>query len=218
MSLEEIEYLPETELQNRRVDKRVDHPRMKASPAGADRSIHEMAARKTHPSASPVAPRMPGKFESAARDVLHRIWNWIIVGEDHIPKGVSVEFAVASQWLLRVGIVLLVVGMGFFLKYSIDQGLLSPATRVVLSIAAGLAMLGAGARVLGGRFHIIGQGLLGGGIATLYFSAYASSGLFHLVEQPVAFAAMIAVTVLSGFWPFDFIQSSRRSSVSSVVT
>ena len=60
-------------------------------------------------------------------------------------------------------------------------------------------MLITGTRILGGKFHVMGQSLLGGGIATLYFSAFAAANFYHLIELPVAFAAMIAVTALSGF-------------------
>lgn len=45
----------------------------------------------------------------------------------------------------------------------------------------------------------MGQGLLGGGIATLYFSAFAASGFYHLISMPAAFTALIAISVLAGF-------------------
>ncbi|MBW4550169.1 MAG: DUF2339 domain-containing protein [Aphanocapsa sp. GSE-SYN-MK-11-07L] len=101
-------------------------------------------------------------------------------------------------WLNRIGIGLLLLGVGFLFKYSIDQGWLTPAVRVGFGLALGIALLGMGLRLQSER-RAFSQILMGGGIATFYISGFASFQLFKLVPYAVALVFMVAVTLLAFF-------------------
>ena len=144
-------------------------------------------------------PREPGRFEASAREILGKIWNWIVVGEEHRPKGVTMEFAVATTWLIRIGVLILVIGIGFFLKYSIAKGFIGPVGRVLLATATGGALIAGGLRLFKGRYGLLGQGLAGAGFATLYFSFFtAHQPDYAIIGTIPAFALMILVTAVAG--------------------
>lgn len=163
------------------------------------------AAKPTATAATPAAPPAePGKFQQTVQTILRKTWNWIVVGEEHRPQGVSIEYAVATNWLLRLGVLILVCGVGFFLRYSYAHGLIGPWGRVSISLVGAVAMLATGIRLLGRRYHLLGQGLLGAGLATLYFSAFAAFSFYHLVPPLLAFALMALTTLAAGVMAVRF--------------
>lgn len=121
-----------------------------------------------------------------------------MIGEEFRRPGETWEYAAATNWLLRVGIIVVSAGVAFFLKYSIEKGLMGPLGRVALSLSAGVALIVVGVRLLFKKYHLLGQGLAGAGFVTLYFAFYAASGMYHLMPNPAAFALMACVTVAAG--------------------
>ncbi|MBO4491892.1 MAG: DUF2339 domain-containing protein [Lentisphaeria bacterium] len=140
-------------------------------------------------------PRVPGNLEIRTREVLRKIWNFIIVGEEFRNPDVTREYAVATTWLIRIGIIILLCGIGFFLKYSIEHSWLSPAVRVSLMVLSGLVMTGIGLWKSSGKYRPFMIALTGAGFVTLYLSIMAAYRLYHLIQPMPAFGAMAVVTV-----------------------
>lgn len=99
-------------------------------------------------------------------------------------------------WLNKVGIGLLLFGVAFLFKFSVDQGWLSPTVRVGFGFAVGVCLLAVGLRLYEHR-RAFSQVLLGGGIGTFYITGFAAYSLYALVPHALAFAFMVATTLLA---------------------
>jgi uncharacterized membrane protein len=165
-----------------------------------------LAAEEQEPEESVAVfePAEPGRFEAAARRILGKIWNWIIVGEEYRRPGISTEYAVATNWLVRIGVIIVVIGVIFFLDYTSTRGWLGPMGKVAIALLTGSALLAIGIRLLGKRYHLIGQGLLGAGLAVWYAALFSAANLYGLIGTGTAFLLMACVTVGAGFMAVRF--------------
>lgn len=103
-------------------------------------------------------------------------------------------------WINKVGIGLLLLGLAFFFKYSLDQGwlgaILVPPVRVAFGLVLGSVLLVFGLRMHSSRRHY-SQVLMGGSVASYYITGFASYELLHLAPYWLAFTFMVAVTLLA---------------------
>lgn len=106
------------------------------------------------------------------------------------------EQVLGGNWLARIGVLALIIGVGFFLKYAFDNNWLGPAARVILGVIVGLVMLGLG-NWWRKRYPVLTQVLSGGGIAVLYLSIFASSATYHLISIYLAVLFLLVVSVIS---------------------
>lgn len=107
------------------------------------------------------------------------------------------EANLGQKWLLIIGIITMVFGVGYFLKYSFEQGWVGPAGRVAMTFVWGALFLVAGERFRKRDYEVFGLYLAGGGIATFYFAAFAGFQIYHLFSQPVSFLLMVLITALA---------------------
>lgn len=109
--------------------------------------------------------------------------------------GVDWEAIVAGNWFSRVGVVAIVLAVGFFLRYAIENDWIGPLGRVLLGLLAGTALLGGGEWLRDRGYRFYAHGLTGGGISSLYLSFYAAFAVYGIVSQTTAFGFMSLVTI-----------------------
>ncbi|MBF0319946.1 MAG: DUF2339 domain-containing protein [Nitrospirae bacterium] len=113
------------------------------------------------------------------------------------PSRQDMEIRLGQKWLLIVGIMAIVFGVAYFLKYSFERGWVGPEGRVAASYAAGIAMMAFGDIFRKKGYKVYGLYLFGGGIAVSYFAAFAAFQLYHLFGAPASFAIMVMITILA---------------------
>ena len=151
----------------------VPPPLAEAPPAPAE-AVAEAAPAAAPPSAEAAPPAKP-----AVRDV---------------------EQALAGRWFVWIGGVAIAIGGLLFVKYAYDNGLISPLLQVILGLAAGLALVAAGAWVRrrsplveGAAPDYVPAALSAAGLAVLFAAIFAAYALYGILGPAAAFLGLAAV-------------------------
>ena len=124
------------------------------------------------PTSSPSVPPAPlprTPYEPTAFDMFWmRIEDWLAVRGDFAPKGMTHEFAFATRWLIRVGAVLIIGAIIYFVKLSIDRGWMGPTGRVAATLFWGMVgCVGGSWLVKKGRYSLLGHAIAALGVVAL---------------------------------------------------
>lgn len=164
-----------------RLSGRVDALEMgQAGPAAATPAPATPAAAA--PFAGPATPR-PGGGQGGSSD-----------GLSGRLRGLDWEWLVGGNWLARVGVLAVVIGVGFFLRLAFDNDWIGETGRVVLGLAGGVGLLGGG-EYWRRKYAVWAQALTGGGIAILYLSVFAAFALYELIPPLPALGFSVLVTL-----------------------
>ncbi|RKS21496.1 putative membrane protein [Pseudomonas sp. WPR_5_2] len=128
-----------------------------------------------------------------------------VAREPAIPLGPNVferAISAARAWLfggntvLRVGVVLLFLGLAFLLRYATEGMVVPIELRYAGVAAAALGLLGLGwwLRARNNNYALI---LQGAGVAVLYLTVFAAMRLHPLLDPSAAFGILVAITVFS---------------------
>lgn len=108
----------------------------------------------------------------------------------------DLEKFIGENLINKIGIVITVIGVAIGAKYSIENELISPLTRIILGYLAGLGLLGFGIK-LKSRYENYSAVLVSGAMAIMYFITYSAYGFYNLIPQVFAFALMVSFTAFT---------------------
>jgi uncharacterized membrane protein len=111
-----------------------------------------------------------------------------------LDREAELESKIGGHWLNRVGILAVLIGVSYFLKYAFDNEWIGPAGGVLIGLTAGLVIVVWSEHVRHSGYPIFSYSLKATGIGVLYLSLWTASQLYHLIPNSLAFIAMMSVT------------------------
>jgi len=159
------------------------------------------AAADTRPTPPPVAAAMQARAPSqpAAPRLEDNLFEKLL--------GKIKTFFTDGNVVVKVGLLVLFVGVGFLLKYAAAHAMLPVQLRVAGIAIGGIALTIFGWRLRAGK-PVYALLLQGGGVGVLYLTVFGAAKLYHLLPVGFAFVMMVALVVLSAI--LAVLQNSRQ--------
>ena len=110
----------------------------------------------------------------------------------------DLEKFIGENLINKIGILILVLGISFFVKYAIDKDWINETARVGIGILAGSLVMGV-AHKLRQNYKAFSSVMVAGAISIFYFTIAIAFHDYHLFSQTVAFAIMVIITAFSTF-------------------
>jgi len=106
----------------------------------------------------------------------------------------NLEKKIGQYWLNRIGIIAMLIGVSYFLKYAFENNWIGPGGRIGIGLLAGIALVLWSERFRTRGYATFSYSLKAVGIGTLYLSLWGAFQVYHLIPAAAAFVAMLIVT------------------------
>lgn len=130
-------------------------------------------------------------------------------------KSIHWEQLLGFNGLLILGVISVITGVGFFIRKAFVSDLLGPIGKVSVIYLGAVLSLGLGNFFRKRNLAEFGTGIIGMGIALLYYSTYAAFQKYFIFNQTLSFFLMILITVFSVF--MAVIENNRWLAVLGLI-
>ena len=111
-------------------------------------------------------------------------------------KTIDLEKFIGENLISKIGIAITIIGVAIGAKYSIENDLISPLTRIILGYIAGVGLLGFGIK-LKEKYENYSAVLVSGAMAIFYFITFAAYSFYELIPQAFTFSLMMIFTIFT---------------------
>ncbi|MEO8255295.1 MAG: DUF2339 domain-containing protein, partial [Flavobacterium sp.] len=108
----------------------------------------------------------------------------------------DLEKFIGENLINKIGILILVLGISYFVKYAIDKDWINEPARVGIGVLCGALVMGI-AHKLRKSYAAFSSVIVAGAIAIFYFTIGIAFHDYHLFNQTVAFSIMVVITAFS---------------------
>jgi uncharacterized membrane protein len=162
-------------------------PALLPSPAPQTEPVTEPVIE---PAPEPPADALPPPFDAAVPPPAP-VWE-----SPAAEPVVGWEQRLGARAFIWVGAITLALAAVFLVRYSIEEGWLSPEVRVLLAAAFGFGLVGA-AEAMRPRDDRVAQAMAAAGVAAVYGALFAAVSLYDMVSKPMAGVAAGALTAFA---------------------
>ena len=115
----------------------------------------------------------------------------------------DLEKFIGENLINKIGILILVLGISFFVKYAIDKNWINETARVAIGILSGTLVMGI-AHKLKKNYIAFSSVIVSGAISIYYFTIAIAFHDYHIFSQTIAFAIMVVITAFSAFVSINY--------------
>ena len=118
-----------------------------------------------------------------------------VIGPAKKPR-TSAEVAVGQKWFLGIGVFVLLLAAGFFLKYAFDEKWIGPAVQVTIGLVFGALLFVGGEICRRRKLRGLDIALAAVGLGVLYLSVYAANQVYSLIPDALTMFVILLVSAV----------------------